>query len=211
MEAKLIWERLFSAENFELVAILVNEKLQTAFRLILEVEGVEQGAGIHLESLAAPLGIQGLLHGLKAARLHVVHQKVLFFICAARLLEGCDNGLNRAVVDVKHVGDKSLSHLVHLAIVDHVEPIRVADVLVYRLGCGGGCFGSFFQLCVMSGRRKKHVLSVKLQFRPILAIVLSLGFSLLLLDLDIWLYQFFEVLDGDICIDFCHIRRIFVI
>jgi hypothetical protein len=57
---------------------------------------------------------------------------VLFLIRSPRGLEGSDNRLCRAVMDVKHFGDLTLPLVVDMEVVDHIQSVAVADALVAR-------------------------------------------------------------------------------
>jgi hypothetical protein len=55
---------------------------------------------------------------------------VLFLICSARGLERSNDRLCRAVMDVKHIGDRTLPRFVNMEIVYHIQSVTVADALV---------------------------------------------------------------------------------
>ena len=43
--------------------------------------------------------------------------------------------MHSAVVNAEQVSDRSLSHVMHFTVVNHIQSVTVADALVNLLGC----------------------------------------------------------------------------
>ena len=70
-------------------------------------------------------------------RFHVVEEEVLLLVGPPCLLVSSQDGLHRAVVDAKALGDRALAKVMHLAVVDYVQSVTVTDHLVDRVRLNG--------------------------------------------------------------------------
>ena len=112
-------------------AVIVQHELCKFVRLS---KGIKQYTLVGCELLAASPGSGSVkLLCLDTLDFQIVQQQVLLFVGAPCLVKCAKYRLHRAVVDVARRSDLAFRHSMHLAFVDDVQTVTVADALVNLL------------------------------------------------------------------------------